>query len=190
MADLTANEGELLTVAFSLHSNPGAYALLLGAGVSAPSGILTAWGVLEDLVARSADLVGADPDDPLAWYEEFFGSEPTYEGVDGTRATPAIAHGAATEHRQNPAVLQRKSQLSVASKEGKAMLAISAAFAELEHESSERQLGGIAVTKAGGEYVRDGVPRAVIARHLGVSRQTLHTAPKRERKYAGYARIT
>lgn len=81
MADLTANEGELLTVAFSLHSNPGAYALLLGAGVSAPSGIPTAWGVLEDLVARSAGLVGADPADPLTWYENVFGSEPTYEGL-------------------------------------------------------------------------------------------------------------
>lgn len=81
MADLTANEAELLTVAFSLHSNPGAYALLLGAGVSASSGILTAWEVLEDLIARSAEVVSADPTDPFTWYEETFGSEPTYEGV-------------------------------------------------------------------------------------------------------------
>lgn len=81
MADLTADESELLTVAFSLHSNPGAYALLLGAGVSAPSGIPTAWGVLEDLVTRTADLVGATPTDPIAWYEEQFDAYPTYEGV-------------------------------------------------------------------------------------------------------------
>ncbi|HCE5431450.1 TPA: SIR2 family protein [Legionella pneumophila] len=81
MTDALPNESELLTVAFSLHSNPGAYALLLGAGVSAPSGIPTAWGVLEDLVARTADLAGAAPADAVLWYQEQFGEYPTYEGV-------------------------------------------------------------------------------------------------------------
>ena len=81
MTDALRLDSELLTVAFSLHSNPGAYALLLGAGVSAPSGIPTAWGVLEDLVARSAELAGGKPEDPIAWYEERYGAEPTYEGV-------------------------------------------------------------------------------------------------------------
>jgi len=81
MAELTANDAELLNVAFSLYSSPGAYALLLGAGVSAASGIPTAWGVLEDLVTRTADLIGATPADPIAWYEEQFGEYPTYEGI-------------------------------------------------------------------------------------------------------------
>ena len=76
-----SSEDQLLTVAFSLHSNPGAYALLLGAGVSASSGIPTAWGVLEDLVGRAAELRGADTDDAVHWYEEQFGHFPTYEGV-------------------------------------------------------------------------------------------------------------
>ncbi|MBD8021433.1 SIR2 family protein [Brevibacterium gallinarum] len=77
----TSQENQLLNVAFSLHSNPGAYALLLGAGVSAPSGIPTAWGVLEDLVIRAADLAGATPADPMAWYQDSYGAAPTYEGV-------------------------------------------------------------------------------------------------------------
>ena len=81
MVDLSAGESELLTVSFSLHSNPGAYALLLGAGVSAPSGIPTAWGVLEDLVTRTAHLAGATPVDPIAWYQQQFDTYPTYEGV-------------------------------------------------------------------------------------------------------------
>lgn len=55
MSNSTSNESDLLTLAFSLCANPGAYALLLGAGVPAPSGIPTAWGVFEDLVARTAD---------------------------------------------------------------------------------------------------------------------------------------
>lgn len=95
-------------------------------------------------------------------------------------------------------------QLNVTTKEGKAMLTIFAAFAELERESiRERQRDGIAAAKAAGKYakknaltveqvldadrrVREGVTRAHIAREYGVSRQTLHTALKREGKYADY----
>lgn len=81
MTDRSAHDDELLTVAFSLHANPGAYLLLLGAGASAPSGIPTAWGVLKDLVERAAEIRGVTSDDAIAWYEEQFGEFPTYEGV-------------------------------------------------------------------------------------------------------------
>ncbi|WP_458115668.1 SIR2 family protein [Arthrobacter sp. D2-10] len=81
MTNSSVDADDLLAVAFSLHANPGAYALLLGAGVSAPSGIPTAWGVLEDLVTRVAEVRGATPDDVIAWYEQQFGEYPTYEGV-------------------------------------------------------------------------------------------------------------
>ncbi|WP_232550255.1 recombinase family protein [Propioniciclava soli] len=84
--------------------------------------------------------------------------------------------------------------LNVSTKEGRAMLTVFAAFAELEREAiRERQREGIALAKAAGKYrkapkltseqVADararaeaGVPKARIARDLGVSRQTLHTA--------------
>ena len=93
-------------------------------------------------------------------------------------------------------------QLNVTTKEGRAMLTIFAAFAQLERESiRERQMEGIALAKAAGKYekgvkltaeqiagarqrVADGVPKAAVARSLGVSRQTLHTALKGEGKYA------
>lgn len=82
MTTATLHEDTLLTLAFSLHANPGAYAVLLGAGVSAPSGILTAWGVVTDLISRVAVLVGDDePDDPAAWYEARFGEEARYENL-------------------------------------------------------------------------------------------------------------
>lgn len=77
----SGDEDGLLTVAFSLHANPGAYALLLGAGVSAPSGIPTAWGVLEDLVGLLAEVAGESPEDAIEWYESKFADAPTYEGV-------------------------------------------------------------------------------------------------------------
>lgn len=69
----------LLTLAFSIRANPGAYALLLGAGVSAPSGVPTAWGVLEDLTSRVADLSGEEPEDSVAWYESRYGQPARYE---------------------------------------------------------------------------------------------------------------
>lgn len=95
-------------------------------------------------------------------------------------------------------------QLNVTTKEGKAMLTIFAAFAELERESiRERQRDGIAAAKAAGKYakqnaltveqvhdaerrVNDGVTKAHIAQEYGVSRQTLHTAMQRKGKYAEY----
>ena len=95
-------------------------------------------------------------------------------------------------------------QLNVTTKEGKAMLTIFAAFAELERESiRERQRDGIAAAKAAGKYakknaltveqvldadrrVKEGVTRAHIAREYGVSRQTLHTAMTRKGKYSDY----
>ena len=81
MTDHETAESELLTLSFSLHANPGAYALLLGAGVSAPSGIPTAWGVLEDLVSRAAELSAESMPDPIVWYQDRYGEPPTYEGV-------------------------------------------------------------------------------------------------------------
>ncbi|WP_169807854.1 SIR2 family protein [Actinomadura hibisca] len=73
------DEEALLSMAFSLHSSPGAYALLLGAGVSAPSGIPTAWGVLIDLITRLAEVQGDSPDDPVRWYEDRYDEPPRYE---------------------------------------------------------------------------------------------------------------
>lgn len=74
----------LLTTAFSLKSNPGAYAVLIGAGVSAPSGIPTAWGVLTEFVERLA-LVSDGPDvsgdAAHTWYRKRFAQEATYESV-------------------------------------------------------------------------------------------------------------
>ena len=53
-----------ISLATSVHSAPGVYALLLGAGVSIGAGIMTGWGMVEDLVSRAA--VAQQPDDPNA----------------------------------------------------------------------------------------------------------------------------
>ncbi|MFE9813223.1 SIR2 family protein [Streptomyces sp. NPDC005548] len=53
-----------MTLALNVHSSPGVYALLLGAGISLASGVKTGWGVVEDLVGKVAAV--RDPDDPEA----------------------------------------------------------------------------------------------------------------------------
>ena len=77
----------------------------------------------------------------------------------------------------------------------KLLLSVMGAFAEFERSLiRERQTEGIAIAKANGVYkgrkpalsaeqveqarerVSQGIPKAVVARDLGVSRQTLYTA--------------
>ncbi|GAB2939313.1 hypothetical protein GCM10027075_44730 [Streptomyces heilongjiangensis] len=72
-----------LTLAFALHANPRAYAVLLGAGVSIASGMPSAWDVQEDLIRRIARTEGVIPDDPEIWYKQRFGVSPTYDGLLG-----------------------------------------------------------------------------------------------------------
>lgn len=85
---------------------------------------------------------------------------------------------------------------------GQTTFAVFAAFAQLERESiRERQLDGIALAKAAGKYekapkltgepvmearqrVDMGVPKAVVARSLSVSRQTLYMALNGRGRYA------
>jgi hypothetical protein len=70
-----------LSLAFSLHSGPGTYALLLGSGVSRAAGIPTGWEVTLDLVRKLAAAEGESAANPEAWYRERFGREPNYSEV-------------------------------------------------------------------------------------------------------------
>ena len=96
-------------------------------------------------------------------------------------------------------------QLSTDTPQGKFMLTILRAVAELERATiRERQAEGIALAKAKGVYdrgpklsagqvqsarqqVADGVPKARVARELGVSRQTLYDALEGRGRYAEVA---
>jgi SIR2-like domain len=67
------------SLAFSMHSTKGVYALLLGSGISRASGIPTGWEVVLDLIRKSAELQRLDcGDDPAAWYELQTGKQPDY----------------------------------------------------------------------------------------------------------------
>ena len=78
-------------LAFSVQSNRGVYALLLGSGVSRASGIPTGWEITIDLVRKLAALHGDDPDPtPESWYHEKYDKKPDYSDLlDQLTRTPA-----------------------------------------------------------------------------------------------------
>jgi SIR2-like domain len=69
----------LTSLSFAVYSNKGAYALLLGSGVSRSSGIPTGWEVVLDLIRKVAALEGGDCEpDPAEWFRENYKTEPDY----------------------------------------------------------------------------------------------------------------
>lgn len=89
----------LFSLAHSMQSNKGVFAVLLGSGVSRSSGIPTGWEVTLDLARRLAKLHGADPaDDVEGWYQAQFGKAPDYSDLlDALAKSPAerrsLLHG-------------------------------------------------------------------------------------------------
>ena len=68
------NLDPMLSLAVTVQSNPGAYALLLGSGTSRSAQIPTGWDVTLDLVRRVAAAAKTDAGaDPEKWYLERFG---------------------------------------------------------------------------------------------------------------------
>jgi hypothetical protein len=69
----------IVSVAFAIHSNKGAYALLLGSGLSRSAEIPTGWEIVLDLIRKVAALQGEDCEpDPAKWYAERVGEETDY----------------------------------------------------------------------------------------------------------------
>lgn len=79
------------SLAFSMHANPGIYAVLAGSGLSRAAKIPTGWEITLDLVQRLAAVreEHCDPD-PEQWYRNAFGKEPDYSALlDAVCKTPA-----------------------------------------------------------------------------------------------------
>lgn len=69
----------IVSLAFSIYSKKGAYALLLGSGISRASGIPTGCEIVLDLIRQIAKLEGegCEPD-PATWYCQKYHAEPDY----------------------------------------------------------------------------------------------------------------
>lgn len=71
-----------LSLALTVQSNRGAYALLLGSGLSRAAGIPTGWEIVQNLVRKLAAIQGKDCEPaPAAWFTKEFGEEPSYSGL-------------------------------------------------------------------------------------------------------------
>ena len=70
------------SLAFSMHANPGVYAVLAGSGLSRPAKIPTGWEITLHLVRKLAAVRDehCDPD-PEQWYRNTFGSDPDYSDL-------------------------------------------------------------------------------------------------------------
>jgi hypothetical protein len=70
-----------LELAFALQRTPGAYALLVGAGVSTGSGVPSARDVQAALIREIAAVSGERPADPIGWWRDRTGAEPRYDDL-------------------------------------------------------------------------------------------------------------
>ncbi len=69
----------LLSLAFAMQTNKGAYALLLGSGVSRAAQIPTGWEIVLDLVEKLAQMQDEScGSDPAQWYHDKYGEAPDY----------------------------------------------------------------------------------------------------------------
>ena len=78
------------SLVFSMHANPGVYAVLAGSGVSRAAIIPTGWEITLSLVNQLAHVrqLTCEPG-PEEWYRNTFGKEPDYsELLDALTGTP------------------------------------------------------------------------------------------------------
>jgi SIR2-like domain len=90
----------LVSLAHSLHSNKGVFALLLGSGLSRAASIPTGWEITLELIRRVAAAEGVEGhiSHPEAWFKQTKGEDPNYSRIlDQLAGTPeerrAILHG-------------------------------------------------------------------------------------------------
>ena len=102
------------TLAISMVTTPGAYAFLVGSGVSRGSAIPTGWEVLGDLIVRLATAEGAQaPGDPFPWYEDKFGKPATYPDVLEGLASRPVERQALLKGYFEPTAADRESGVKV-----------------------------------------------------------------------------
>lgn len=90
----------LTSLAFSVYSGKGVYALLLGSGLSSAAQIPTGWGITLDLIRKVAAMNGEDcGPTPADWFLKKFGKGPDYSVLlEALALTPAERTNALAEY--------------------------------------------------------------------------------------------
>lgn len=73
------DDPKFVRLIFGVHREPGAYALLLGSGVSRGAGIPSGWDITVKLVDELARIRAPGTPDSLEWYKSQYGEEPRYD---------------------------------------------------------------------------------------------------------------
>jgi hypothetical protein len=103
-----------LSLAISVYSNKGIYALLLGSGISRSASIPTGWEVVLDLVKTLARLQHEDCEpDPAAWYKKTFSQEPNYSLLLDTLAKSPSERNQLLRRYFEPSEAEREQGLKV-----------------------------------------------------------------------------
>ncbi|MDL2277147.1 SIR2 family protein [Parabacteroides sp. OttesenSCG-928-G07] len=72
----------ITTISFSVFSNKGVYALLLGSGISKKSGIPTGWDIVIDLIKKLAKINKEEcASNPEEWFIKKYNQEPNYSTI-------------------------------------------------------------------------------------------------------------
>ena len=72
----------ITSVSFSIFSNKGIYALLLGSGISKKAGVPTGWDIVIDLICKLAIINNEDcSSNPEKWFQEKYNQEANYSSI-------------------------------------------------------------------------------------------------------------
>ena len=98
----------LTSLAFSVHSGKGVYALLLGSGISRAAHVPTGWEVTIDLIKKVAEVEGQSSGaDPAPWYFKTYGEEADYSVLlESLASTPSERTNLLREYFE-PTAVQR-----------------------------------------------------------------------------------
>lgn len=111
-------------LAASMHAQPGVYTVLVGSGVSTGAGVPTGWGVVKELVRRTAaaaapgdvDSAQLAQDDPEAWWAEHGAGDLGYASLLETLAPTASARQGLLASFFEPTDEERQEGIKVPSK--------------------------------------------------------------------------
>lgn len=72
----------IIQMSFSIYSNPGVYALLLGSGISRSAGILTGYEITLDLASKLSTMIEKkEVKDVSKWYKNYFKEDINYSKI-------------------------------------------------------------------------------------------------------------
>ncbi|GAA4339742.1 hypothetical protein GCM10023086_74960 [Streptomyces venetus] len=126
-----------MAMALNVHSSPGVYALLLGAGISIASGVKTGWGVVQDIVGKVAAV--RDPDNPDARAEAAADPEKWWEAnTSEPLGYSALLAAAAPMPASRQAMLAEYFEPEVGQEDSKGPTAAHRAIAQLVKRGSIR----------------------------------------------------